>query len=195
MIDALVAKAKGFLLNPEETFRNSKADEPSAVFTYYGILLLFNAILSAIVAMFVVQLVPGLDTIQTGLPIPVIVFLAMFVGMFILTLISAAWIHLWVYIFGGRKGIMQTVKAILYGNTPQQLLGWIPFFSFIFALWSLVLVVLGIRELQEMSTGKTAAAVVIAIIIPLTIIVLFAAYLLISVMSANPVAVPPSNVF
>jgi hypothetical protein len=154
MIDALVTKAKGFLLAPAETFQQSKADEPSAVFTYYGILFLFNAILSAIGAMVVVRMVPGHDPIQSGLPVPVSVFLATFVCLFIFTLILAASIHLWVYIFGGRKGIMQTVKAVLYGNTPFLLFGWIPFLSLIFIFWSLVLGILGIRELQEMSTGK-----------------------------------------
>ena len=123
---------------------------------------------------------PVFAGLNLGAPLPVIVFIAALVGGFILTLIFAAWVHLWVYIFGGRKGIMQTVNAIIYGHTPRLLFGWIPVIGFIFTLWSLVLNIFGIRELQEISGVKATLALAIAIIIPLAIIVIAAAYFLIS---------------
>jgi hypothetical protein len=178
MIDTIVAKVKGFLLSPVETFRQSKADEPQAVFTYFAILLLLNAILSAIIS------VAGFDRMASfgrmmgtaATPHPVIVFFGILIGGFILTLVFAAWLHLWVYILGGRKGIMQTVNTVLYASTPRLLLGWIPLISAIFVLWTIVLGVLGIRELQELSPGKAIAAVVIAIIIPLILVIIIAAW-------------------
>jgi hypothetical protein len=191
MIDTLVAKAKGFLLAPVETFRQSKADEPSAVFTYFGVLLFINAIFSAIVAMFVSWMIPGLSAMAAGIPFPVIAFLMVFFGGFIITLLFAVWLHLWVYLLGGRRGIMQTVYAILYGSTPRLLMGWIPLVSILFVLWSFILWILGVRELQEMSTGRAVAAVVIAVLIPLVVILLLAAYLMVSVVSMSPV--PPAN--
>ena len=88
MIEALVARSGRLPDRPGIDVPDlEKAVEPSAVFTYYGILLLFHAILSAIGATFVVRMVPGYDLIQSGRSTPSIVSLAMLVGIFILTLI------------------------------------------------------------------------------------------------------------
>jgi hypothetical protein len=114
-------------------------------------------------------------------------------GGFICTLIFAAWLHLWVYLLGGREGIMQTFKAIIYGNTPRLILGWIPFIGFIFALWSLVLGILGVRELQEISSGKAILAFAIAIMIPVIIIIVIAAYFIVPYMTTAGIPTPPGN--
>ncbi|MFZ1128749.1 YIP1 family protein [Methanoregula sp.] len=193
MIDTLVAKVKGFLLDPVETFRQSKTDAPKSVFTFFGVLLLVNAILSTIIVAAGIEAMNVFGGTTFGAALPVVVFFIVLVGGFIFTLIFAAWTHLWVYVLGGRKGIMQTVNAILYGSTPHLLLGWIPFIGIIFTLWTLVLNVLGIRELQELSTGKAILAVVIAVIIPLVIILLSAAWFMTSYMSMTEVPVPPAN--
>lgn len=192
MITTIVEKAKGLILKPVETFQQSRTDAPGMVFTYFLALLLVNAVLSAIIAAAVVNVLPVFAGLNLGAPLPVIVFIAALVGGFILTLIFAAWVHLWVYIFGGRKGIMQTVNAIIYGHTPRLLFGWIPVIGFIFTLWSLVLNIFGIRELQEISGVKATLALAIAIIIPLAIIVIAAAYFLISTvtMTGLPQPVP-----
>jgi hypothetical protein len=180
MIDTIIAKVKGFLLEPVETFQKSRTDEPAAVLTYFAVLLLINAVLSAIVAAAVVGAVSEFAGLNIGAPLPVVVFFAVLVGGFILTLIFAAWVHLWVYLFGGRKGIMQTVYAIIYGHTPRLLLGWIPVIGFIFSLWSLALNIVGIRELQELSTMKATLVVAIAVLIPLILIILAFAYFFIA---------------
>jgi hypothetical protein len=49
MIDPIVTKVKGLLLKPVETFHLSRNDEPGVVFTYFGALLLLNAILSILI--------------------------------------------------------------------------------------------------------------------------------------------------
>ncbi len=175
MIDILVTKAKGFLLAPVETFQSSKTDEPVLVFTYLSVLLLIDAILSSVIAMFVVPLLPGLTDLPIGIPLRAIGFLEVFIGSIIITIIFSVWLHFWVYILGGRKGLMQTVYAFVYGGTPWMLFGWIPFLSIIFTVWSVVLWIMGVRELQEMSTGKAVAAVLIAIIIPLVVLILILA--------------------
>jgi hypothetical protein len=129
-----------------------------------------------------------------GPAFPVMVFFMMLVGSVICTLVFAAWLHLWVYVVGGRKGIMLTVNTVIYGSTPLLLLGWIPFLGIIFTLWSLVLGVLGIRELQEISTGKAIFAVAIAVIIPLFIVILLAAYLLVSYVTVTALPVTGSTI-
>jgi len=186
MLDSFVEKVKGFILNPGETFQKSKADDMETALPYFAILVLINAILSAIVA----AILPA-NLLYAGMPggvaLPIMVFFVVLVAEFIFTLVFAAWLHLWVYIVGGRKGIWQTFNAVIYGSTPSLLLGWIPVISILFGLWSVVLWVLGVRDLQELTTGKAIVAVAIAILIPLVIILILAAYLLTSYMTVTQV--------
>lgn len=194
MIDNLITKVKGFFLSPAETFRQSRNDEFPSVFVYFGILLLINAVLSALIAALGMAVMPETFGMSFGLAVPVMVFLIMFVGGCIATLIFAVWLHLWVYILGGRKGIMQTINAVIYGSTPRLLLGWMPFVGILFTLWSLILGVLGVSELQELGTGKAALAVIIAVIIPLIVIILIAAWFMTSVMTVTALPVAPNNI-
>lgn len=193
MINTIADKTKGFLLKPVETFQQAKNDETGTVFTYFAALLLVNAVLSALVAAEGFGGMEKITGLTFGLAFPVLVFFMVLVGGFIATLVFAAWIHLWVYLFGGRKGIMQTIKAILYGNTPRLLFGWIPFVGIVFAVWSLILGILGIRELQELSTGKAVLVVFIAVIIPLIILILVAAYFITSYVTTSGIPLPPTN--
>ena len=172
MIDTILAKAKGFLLDPVEAFRKSGNDEPGTVLTYLGLLLIFNAAISAILIAVGTDPVQQYAGLSLGAAGAVMVFFLVLVIGFTGTLILSAWIHLWVYLLGGRRGILRTVTAIAYGSTPSLILGWIPFLGIIFALWSLVLGVLGIRELQALSTAKAILAIALALMIPLIIVLL-----------------------
>ena len=195
MMNTIAEKARGFILEPVETFQKSRTDEPGAVLAYLVALLLINAVFSAIVTAVVVNLMPFLAGFASGLPLPALIFFAALAGGFVLTLVFAAWVHLWVYIFGGRKGIMQTAVAVIYGQTPRLLLGWIPFVGFLFTLWSLVLSILGIRELQELSTLKAILVMAVAVLIPVILIILIAAYLLIGSVAMTSVPSPVAGPF
>ena len=192
MIDACIGKVQGFVLSPVEAFRQAKTDEPKTLLAYLAILAVINAVLSAIVAIFVLSASPAYLLYLRGAAGPVLVFLIVLAAEFVFTLVFAAWLHFWVYVVGGRRGIMQTVIAVIYGSTPRLLLGWIPFVGILFFLWSLVLWVLGIRDLHEISPVKAVIAVVVSVIIPLVVLLLFMAYLFIgSVSTVTPVAPLP----
>lgn len=45
--------------------------------------------------------------------------------------IGGAILHLFVYIAGGRKGMTQTIKAVMYGSTASLLFGWLPIINMI----------------------------------------------------------------
>lgn len=184
----IIEKGKGLLLDPVNAFRQAKDDEPGTVLPYFAVLLLFNAILSAVLAaaMIGTMPVPGM----TEPPGAVAVFFAILVVGFIGTLIFGAWLHLFVYIFGGRRGIWQTLKAVMYGHTPFLIFGWIPFIGFLFTLWSLALDILGIRELQEISSLKAILAVALAVMIPLILLILLAAYLMVAYVTTSTVPAP-----
>lgn len=193
MITSIFKKAKGCLLTPVETFRQSKDDELSAVFSYFLALLLFNAILSAALAAVMIETLPALAMMTGGIPVPVAIFLMMLVGGFIGTLVFGVWLHLWVYLFGGRRGIMQTINAVIYGSTPRLLFGWIPFIGFIFTLWSLALGILGVREMQEIDSLKATLAVALAVMIPVILLIVLAAYFMIASVTTTAMPLPSSN--
>jgi hypothetical protein len=56
-----------------------------------------------------------------------------------------------------------------------MLLGWIPFIGFLAGIWTIILEILGIRELHEMTPGKAALAVIVAILVIAIIIIAIAA--------------------
>ena len=188
MITTLIEKVKGFLINPVDTFRQSKEEQPDTVFPYFVMLLLLHAALSAVLAALAIEILPMTGMITGGISGPVVVFFVSLVAGFAGILVFGAWLHLWVYIFGGRRGIWQTMKAVMYGDTPFLLFGWIPFIGFVFVLWSLVLGILGIRELQETSSIKAILAVALAVMIPLILLLILAAYFMIA--SATTTMVP-----
>ncbi len=109
-----------------------------------------------------------------GIVAAVIVFIVSVIGGFIGLLISGLWFHLWAYVMGARNGLGQTMKTVFYANTPDYILGWIPFISVATNIWSLVLAGLGLTKLQKLTAGKAAVAVIIAIAIPLGLWMLLA---------------------
>ena len=195
MITTIVDKAKGFLLNPVETFRLSKNDDPGRVFSYFAILLLLNAVLSTLIAALRIGEMPLFTGMPWATEAPLFVFFFVLVGGFIGPVLFGAWLHLWVFIFGGRNGIMQIIRAVMYGNTPRLLFGWIPFIGFFFMLWSLALGIIGVRELQEMDPLKAIFAVALAVMIPLILLIILAAYFFATYVATPAVPLHPGNVF
>lgn len=183
-----VDKVKGFILNPIETFQKVREEGLGEGLRYfviwiiiYGILygIMYTIIFTSIGAIFgSFEDMPGWGAMfgwATGAVLTVIMIVMIIVFGIIGLFIGGAWLHLWVRLMGGKKGYHQTVKSMVYGDTPTFLLGWIPFINFITGLWSLILLIFGIKELQEISTGKAALAVILAIIIPVGVTIILAA--------------------
>ncbi len=195
MVLSIGERIKGFLFSPSETFDASKEDTIGDAFKYFVVILLILAVIVAIIGAVAFQWILGMSAAflpPDALPlaeigpllavIPVVLFIAVLVGGIIGAFIDGLWIHLWVYIVGGRNGVGQTIKAVMYGATPYCLLGWIPIVNFIAEIWMIIVAILGVRQLHELSTGKAVLAVILAIIIPAIIIgAIFAAF-----MSAMP---------
>ena len=177
---------KGFFLSPVETFRKVKDTDYRDTLVYFLVLVLIYTVLS--VPVMLVSLRPawftGIFTLLgtgalSGSDI-VIIAVMMIIAALVLLFIGAAWLHLWVFLFGGRRGIRETFKALAFGETPALMLGWIPVVGILAGIWALILSVLGIRELHGISTGRALGAVIVAVIIPLLILVLLAAFLFIA---------------
>ena len=190
MVLSIEERIKGFLFSPSETFDASKEDTLGDSLTYFVVVLAISAaIFGTFYALYLATFSPVITRIIASIPgttsmppfmaaIGPLIGLLFFVLFFVLILvvgiiaafIGGLWTHIWVYLVGGRRGVAQTIKAVMYGSTPSFLLGFLP--------WALIVQVIGIRQLQELSTGRAILALILAIIIPAIIIgAIFAAYI------------------
>ena len=190
MVLSIEERIKGFLFNPSETFDASKEDTLGDSLTYFVVVLAISAaIFGTFYALYLAAFSPVITRIIASIPgttsmppfmaamgplIGLLFFVLFFVLILVVGIIAAfiggLWTHIWVYLVGGRRGVAQTIKAVMYGSTPSFLLGFLP--------WALIVQVIGIRQLQELSTGRAILALILAIIIPAIIIgAIFAAYI------------------
>jgi hypothetical protein len=171
---SLTDKIVGFIVRPVETFRAVREEELAPPTVYYLVLLIINAILTAIVAYL------GYGA-ATNNPPGIGAFIAGLIAAFILGIIGlilwSVFLHIGAKIMGGRGEFADSYKSALYSQTPNLLLGWIPIIGIIFWLWSIVLLFLGVRELHEMETVRAVIAVVIAVVLFIIVIAIIAAIL------------------
>jgi len=190
---------KGFLLTPVEAFRTVRDTDLGDSLKYYLILLAINAVLSAIVSLAMASAVQTTITsifTQAGIPLPAVtgagvigIALMMIIVQFVLVFIGAAWLHVFVWLLGGRRGYLQTLKAIIFGSTPTMLFGWIPFIGFLAGLWSLVLGIFGLQELQNMTTLKAVLAIFFSVMIVILIAIAIASFFVIAYSESGPIPV------
>ncbi len=177
-------KVKGFLLEPSKTFDATKEEDLSEAIKYYAVIAAIYSAIFAVLLAFVGTLFGSmmgrrnlgmLMGTGAGAGGAIIFFILFIIAVIIGAFIGGAILHIFVYIVGGRKGIAQTIKAVMYGSTPGLILGWIPIIGFIAAIWSLVVEIIGIRQLHELTTEKAVLAVLIPIIIAVILAVIVAA--------------------
>jgi len=179
----MLSQIRGFAFNPARQFAAAKVDSLSDAFKYYiPLLAILGAILSIVAAIGVNMIVSMLGlsglVLMPGLPergkiIPLL-GVGTFVGTIVLGIIAAlyiaVWLHIWTYLLGGRKGLRQTTKAVLYGATPCLILGWLaPVNVLIAPIWSVLLIIGGLIELHELSPGRSIIAVILAILVPIIV--------------------------
>jgi hypothetical protein len=163
MLDKILTRAKGILTDPAGTFREAQADDQNFIAAYIAVIVLVNTILSYAAAL-AGYLPPGWETSSPGIPMMLVSLVLVPVLGIIGILVASLWIHLWVYVCGGRRAHARTFIATAFSGTPTMLFGWIPFIGPAFGLWSLVLLVFGIRECQEIDSQRAALAVLIAVL-------------------------------
>ncbi len=183
MLDNFVEKVKGFLLNPTETFQKSREDTLGTTFTYYIVLAIISAILVTLLYTAIASLSPLASLPGFAGVFPAFIFVFLIITYIIAPFISGAWLHIFVWLLGGRKGYIQTVKSLMYAATPSFLLSWIPLVSIIGGIWAIILEIIGVRELHEISTGRAVAAVIISTVIIVIIVALIVAFFVIAAVS------------
>lgn len=193
---------KKIITSPVNFFREVKDENLGTSYAFYAKLLVIFAILFTAVLVVIIwrmiSMIFGLFTsVLTLFGIPaeavsiniqgwfglgleimaVVMLISIIIGGLIGILVGSGWMHIWVYLCGGRKGIKQTIKAMAYGSTPWLLLGWIPYVGIIGGIWCIITSIIGIKQLHEISTPKAIlayllGAIIIPLIIPLIIIFL-----------------------
>jgi len=179
MVLSIGERLKGFLFSPSETFDNSKDDTIGDAFKYFVVILMIYAlIISVLVAVAFSLFASMLGMLRipmmalgaaVGPLFAVGFFILMLVSGIISVFIGGLWLHIWVCLFGGREGVEETLKAVMYGATPGCLFGWIPLVGILALIWSVIVEIIGVRQLHGLSTEKAVLAVIIAIAIPLII--------------------------
>ena len=195
---SLGEKVKGFLFNPTDTFNAVKAENLGEAFKYFLILLLIFSILFSLIIGIIgttmiffqtTMLFPPPAMMGGGL-LAVSFFISSFVGGLIAVIVGSLWLHIWVYLVGGRKGLTQTMKAVMYSCTPTFIVGWIPFINIIAMIWAIIVEIIGIRQLHEISTGRAILAWLISILIPGIVLGLLAYYAWYAGFQATPFPKP-----
>jgi hypothetical protein len=190
MLDDLVANMKGFIMKPSETFVKTREKSLGAAYQYYIALLVIFTVLFGIVAvsmgvatftnmLYSLAKVPVVGNVIaggaenfTGFVIALhvflvyLVFLAALIGIFVAGLLN----HVFVLMMDGKKGVEQTLKTTMYASTPTLLLGWIPFVGILGYIWTLVLLVLGFKETQDMKIEFAALVVLVPIVLLLILV-------------------------
>lgn len=132
--------------------------------------IVFFTILQAIVLPAYVLAFNLLDYIM-----PTLLILWYFETVFLVLLffiaISLAY-HLFILLFGGRKGVKRTIQAFLYGMIPSMILGWVPFLGYASALYSVIIAIIGIKELHEVKLHKA----ILAYLTPMILILIFGVF-------------------
>ncbi len=197
MTSSILEKIKGFLFDPVTSFRGVRDESPVETIKYFFAISAIYAVLMGIMIVLRVTVThpflsffPFADPTQTAVLDVFFVFLMIFILLamsLIFAFLFGIWLHIFVYLMGGRKGFWETLKSVFYNLTPTMLIGWIPFVgSLIGAIWSIILGVIGVRELHDMSTQKAAIAVLLAVIIAFVLMIVIAAAFLMAIVSQGP---------
>jgi hypothetical protein len=190
MMENLVDEIKGFLMAPSETFKKTRGKSLGAAYQYYVVLLVIFTVLFGIVAVSIglaiftsmveeMSVIPIIGSVTasaaanfSGFVVALGVFFVYLLFLFYLLGIFASGliIHAFVILMGGEKGVTQTVKTTMYASTPFLLLGWIPIVSSIAYIWSFVLLIIGIKETQEMELGNAILVVLVPVVLVIILI-------------------------
>lgn len=89
-----------------------------------------------------------------------------------LLFVSAGILHLFVLLFGGKKGYSETLKVVAYSVAPN-LFYLIPVVNYFVIIYSLILRVIGLHQRQKLSLGRSIAAVSLPLVISVILFLLF----------------------
>lgn len=194
----LIETIKMIMGNSEKFFNSVKKEDIGPSIKYLLLLLIIPSVI--IILLFSVffgiivnflAFVPELESVPVyfisllGPLIGIFIGGTFYISYFIGSFISAAILHVIIYLMGAKKGFENTYKAIAYGSTPSILFAWFPFVNIAFGLWSWYLIVKGMSKLQNVTMERAFIATLVPFICVLGIIALLWAFFAIASVSTS----------
>jgi len=109
-----------------------------------------------------------------------------FVLVIIFNFIWAGILHVWILIFGGKKGYKQTYQLSIYSSIPTYLLGWFPLIGLFASVYSVYLLIIGTQEVHGISKMKSILMYVIPIAVFALLIIIFYIFIMVMIFSQMP---------
>lgn len=188
-----IDQIKRIVLSPRSAFPQSADADLKNMVYFLSAVLLINFLIfcsSRIISALVSKNMSVLPIFTVNL---FTTYLILIFCVAIFLLISGLWLHIWIYIFGGRKSVIQTIKAVVYSSTPGILFFWVPFVAvsffpdeyisvlntnpgifwisliFIFGIWGCFILITGITEQNGFSWILSVIIVGCSIVIPIIV--------------------------
>ena len=174
-LNAYFATATKSLLHPTEFFSRLPIDAGYLNPILFGVM---TVVLSAVFTYIWSALLRGgggLFSFLIGLPF---IVLGSFIMIPIALFIGSGILHLCLLLVrGANEGYQATFRVVSYSSVPS-LFSVVPIVGSIASLWSIVLMVIGLRETHKTSTGKSVAAVLIpvAVVVVLAVVAALSAF-------------------
>lgn len=179
---SFIQKIVGILFRSAQTFRDLEDESLlTALVHYLKLSVLFSALMTL-----TLYTLPGVPmarkwAMASQVFQPLDFFAVLAVIMIVVPLFVGIWLHVWVFLLGGRGGVGQTLKTALYSYTPFLVLVWIPVIGlFAGAVSTLYPQVVGIRELHHLSSRRAKSAVCVAAFLPVVALAVFIAMILVA---------------
>lgn len=142
---------RDIILNPTLTFQSVKETNWVKAVLYYAF------ITGAILFLIIIEIIGSKMWLNTTFLFYTALFIYYYIVFLCLLFISGFILHIAVRLLGSTKGISQSIKTVAYASFPSIVLFFIPILP---NLWSLYLMVIGVRELHELPNDRAFFAVI-----------------------------------
>ena len=177
--DGYLDKFKHLFTSPSTFFENVKGEGMQNALLTYLATLIFSQVIGAIQLL----LLPSLFYGRGGMPGATSPFGSMLsFGLFmipfqlIITLLFAftytGAVFLLAKLFKGEGGYSDSFKAVAYSLVPYNIISIVPFIGWLSIFYSIVLIVIGVKKLHNISTGKAVTAVLLPALVFMVLLAL-----------------------
>ncbi|MDE4908534.1 YIP1 family protein [Methanogenium marinum] len=153
---------------------------------YLTLLFAFSVLITIVIAAGLIAFGPELEIPNAALLfiIPA-VFFGSLVGGIISLFISAAVTHIFILLFKGTGGYLETVRAACYSMVPTLLIGWTIIGAFLTPYWGMAIQVFALHEFHGVSKLEAVLAVFIPVAVFVALYYMFIFALVFSAMIFN----------
>ena len=187
-------KIRGFLFSPGEAFWQVRDEDLKETTLYFIVISLIYTLLSTLITGIAVSKHPALVLFGLGFGSGNIVlsFFIILALTIVMAFVYALWLHLWIILICGKRGLEKTIKTVFYYLTPTMLIGWIPVIgAFAAPVWSVVVGIIGIQELHQVSFGRALLSILLSIITAGILVAVLFGPLLAEVIASGPALIGP----